>query len=92
MLVQAAEEAETRRGYHEAAGLYERALPYVADPLFHARLLCRQGEALYLAGEPASAQPRLEEGIPLLEDGAQAEEAARHPADARLVLLAGGPA
>ena len=60
VLMQAAEEAESGRGYHEAADLCERALPHVADALLHARLLCRQGEAYYLAGEPARAQPRLE--------------------------------
>lgn len=77
-LIQAAEEAEHRRGYPEAADLYGRALHHVVDPLPHARLLCRQAKAYYLVGELARAQPLFEQGIQVLEDGGLTEEAASH--------------
>jgi tetratricopeptide (TPR) repeat protein len=77
-LIQAAEEAESRRGYHEAAELYERALPHVADGLLHARVTCQQAQAYYFVGAPARAKPQLEKAIPVLEFGGLAEEAATY--------------
>jgi tetratricopeptide (TPR) repeat protein len=77
-LMRAAEDAASRRGYHEAADLYERALPHVADRLLQSRLWCRQADAYYLAGEPTRAQPLLERGIPILEQAGHGNEAASH--------------
>jgi DNA-binding SARP family transcriptional activator/tetratricopeptide (TPR) repeat protein len=82
LLIRAAEEAKNRLGYHEAAGLYERAVPHVPDELARARLECKQGEAYYLAGEPARAVPLLESSIPLLEKSGVSSE----PAGYRLTL------
>jgi class 3 adenylate cyclase/tetratricopeptide (TPR) repeat protein len=77
-LIQAAEEAENRRGYYEAAELYERALPHVVDALLHARLTCRQAQAYYFVGAPGQAKPQLEKAIPVLEQGGLTEEAATY--------------
>lgn len=78
MLIQAAEEAEKRRGFHEAAELYNRALPHVEDPLLRARLKCRQAQAYYNAGSPALARPLMEESIPVLEQAGLTNDAATY--------------
>ena len=80
--IKAAEDAERRRGYQTAAGLYARILPHVNDPLMSAELMCRIGEALYLNGDTAKARPYFEEALPTLESQGQTRAAARF----RLVL------
>ena len=75
-LIEGAEDAEKRSGYHEAADLYGRALEHVADPPFRARILGRQARAYYNAGEPAESRPRLEHAIPTLEANGLVDEAA----------------
>jgi len=76
MCLQAAEEAERRRGLREAAELYERALPHVADERRRGRILCRLGTAHFFAGSPARAQQHLEDGVRLLEAYVDEREAA----------------
>jgi class 3 adenylate cyclase/tetratricopeptide (TPR) repeat protein len=75
-LLRAGEEAESRRGYTEAAHLYKLAQAHVGDAALWARLACREAQAWYLAGEPTRAQPLLEEGIGVLERAGHVEEAA----------------
>ncbi len=72
----AAEEAEHRSGYREAAELYGRVLPHVRDDCARGRILCRLGNALFFAGNPARAQAHLEEGTRLLEQCGETREAA----------------
>lgn len=77
LCIKAAEEAEARWAMHDAAALFELALPHVDDPLEQARLLCRLGTAYVYAGESLKAQPPLESGIAQLEAAGQRLEAAR---------------
>jgi tetratricopeptide (TPR) repeat protein len=80
--IKAAEDAERRRGYREAIELYGRVLPHLRDKLSRGRMICKLGNAHWLAGDPRTAQHHLEEGIALLEECGQKREAARY----RLVL------
>ena len=80
--IKAAEDAERRLAYHEAAALYERVLPQVPTAALRAPLLCRFGNALYRAGDRQQASGALEEGVGLLETAGDLQEAARY----RLVL------
>ncbi len=74
--LQAAEEAERRSAYHEAADLYARVLPHLADARARGRTLSRLGDAHFHAGSPALAQQHLEQGIALLEGCGETHEAA----------------
>jgi len=74
--LKAAEDAERQYAYRQAADLYERVLPHITHPALRASLVCRLGNALYLAGDRRRAAPFLEEGIRLLEETGQAVEAA----------------
>lgn len=74
--LKAAEDAERQYAYRQAADLYERVLPYFTHPALRSSLLCRLGNALYLAGDRRRAAPFLEEGIQRLEAAGQAVEAA----------------
>jgi len=74
--LQAAEEAERRSAYRQAADLYERALPHVAEARLRALTLSRLGDAHLQGGSPARAQQRLEQAIPLLEGCGEWREAA----------------
>jgi class 3 adenylate cyclase len=74
----AAEDAERRRGFREAAELYERALQHVSQPVERGRVLCRLGTAYNSAGASARGQRYLEQGIPLLDKGGQVGEVAHH--------------
>ncbi len=76
--IKAAEEAERRRGYREAAELFRRALPHLNDKLMRSQILCRLGNAHLLAGDLGKAQPYLEEGVELLEQSEQTAVAARY--------------
>jgi EAL domain-containing protein (putative c-di-GMP-specific phosphodiesterase class I)/tetratricopeptide (TPR) repeat protein len=74
----AAEMALLGRAYKAAASLYERVLPHVVDPAEHARLLCELGNAHWNAGDPATAQKYLDDGIAALESQGSALSAAHH--------------
>ncbi len=80
--IRAAEDAEGGHAFREAAELYERILAHVHDDLTRGRILCRLGNALYEANQPARAQHYFEQGVPLLEAAGQTREAARY----RMVL------
>ena len=67
MCLEAASDALRRRGYREAAQLYERVLPHMEDGVEQGRLLCQLGEANWRAGDPASALRYLEKGVDALE-------------------------
>ena len=76
--LQAAEEAERRRGYGEAADLYSRVLPHLGEgTLAGGQILCRTGHARYLNGEFGKAQPYLEEGIAILDRYGEPRDAAK---------------
>jgi class 3 adenylate cyclase/tetratricopeptide (TPR) repeat protein len=76
--IKAAEDAERRRGYQEAAELYGRILPNVKDRLLHAQLTGRIGEALYLDGQAARPMAYFAEAIPTLESLGQVADAAHY--------------
>ena len=67
MCLEAAEDAIRRRGYREAAELYQRVLPYILDDYEHSLVLCRLGEAIWKSGDAATAQEHLEQGTASLE-------------------------
>ena len=62
----AAREAASRYGDREAAELYERILPHIADERERGKVLLRLGRALWRAGDPATAEPSLADGIAAL--------------------------
>lgn len=76
--IKAAEDAERRRGYQEAAELYGRILPDVKDPLLHAQLMCRIGESLYLDGQASRPLAYFADAVPALESLGQVRDAARY--------------
>ncbi|MEA2683076.1 MAG: hypothetical protein QOK05_1404 [Chloroflexota bacterium] len=78
LCLDAAADAMRRRGYREAAELYERILPHMTDKLEHGRTLSRLGEANWRAGEPASAQRYLEQAIEVLDDAGEKLEGAHY--------------
>ena len=73
----AAEDAERRYGFEEAAELYTLLLP-VTSGLERARLLCRLGEAYWRASASARGVDPLQEGVAALEAAGERLEAARH--------------
>jgi len=82
MCIKAADDAERRLAYLEAAALYERVLPHLGDDLLRATIACRLGNAFYLGGERRQAGTSLENGIAALEAQGRSAEAAHY----RLVL------
>jgi len=76
--IKAAEDAERRRGYQEAAELYGRILPDVKDSLLNAQLTGRIGEALYLDGQASTPQAYFSEAIAMLESRGEVRDAARY--------------
>ena len=82
MCIKAAEDAERRLAYLEAAALYERVLPHLGDTALRAAIACRLGNAFYLGGERGEAENSLEAGIVVLEAQGRTAEAAHY----RLVL------
>ena len=76
--IKAAEDAERRRGYQEAAELYGRILPDVKDRLLNAQLMCRIGEALYLDGQASKPLSYFAEAVPTLESLGQVRDAAHY--------------
>jgi class 3 adenylate cyclase len=78
MCVAAAEAAIGARAYKDAATLFERALPHVADAVERSRLMCRAGDAYWSNAEVAAARRLLEQGIADLEVAGLTVEAAGH--------------
>lgn len=76
--IKAAEEAERRRAYREAADLFLRVLPHLTDGLTRGQIMCRVGRAWWMAGDPSKAQPYLDEGVHRLEESGQMREAAKY--------------
>ena len=76
MCLEAAQDALRRRGYREAAALYERVLPHLENGPEAGRIICRLGEANWRAGDPASAQKYLEQGVEALQQASLPLEAA----------------
>ena len=76
--LEAAAAAEERHGYDEATALYSLLLPVVTAGVERARLLCRLGEAYWLASRPVKAVEPLAEGIRMLEKEGHLPEAAHH--------------
>src|SRR5438046_8011734 len=74
--IKAAEDAERRLAYQEAAALYERVLPHVTGSPLRTSLTCRWGNALYLAGDRQRAAAALEDGVRLPGEANSPEEAA----------------
>lgn len=72
--LRAAEEAERRSGFREAAELYERILPQIADKQKRGEVLCRLGRVLHFSGDAAD-ESYLREGIELMEACGQIREA-----------------
>lgn len=76
----AAAEAEDAWAMVDAADLYEKALPHVADPLERADVLQRLGKCLRYVSRPGAAgasEGRLEEAVRLFEQHGHPVEAAR---------------
>lgn len=65
--MEAAEQALRAQGYREAAQLFERILPLVAEPRRQAELRCRMGTAFLLNGDTALAELHLEAGVRTLD-------------------------
>ncbi len=78
LCLQAAQEAERRGGYREAAELYERVLPHLPDDVALGQVLCRLGEAHLLVENPARGQRHLEEGVRVLEKSGERRAAAHY--------------
>src|SRR4029077_18169055 len=78
MCVAAAEAAIAASAYRDAAALFERALPHVADRVERARLMCRAGDAYWTNTEVVSARSLLEQVIADLEAAGLGLEAAGH--------------
>lgn len=77
MCVTAAESAIAARAYRDAADLFERAAPHLAEAVARARLLTRAADAHWNNSESAAARRALEEAIPRLEAAGEMAEAAR---------------
>lgn len=80
--LRAADQAVQRKGYDEAARLYEWALHHVTDAAERGRVLARLGECRYATSATELAVGHLQEGATLLAQAGLAREAAR----ARLLL------
>lgn len=75
--IKAAEEAQRRRGYHEAADLYMRALPRLKG-VMRGHVEGALGYVLLLQRDPGRAVGHLAAAIDLLEDAGQGVPAARY--------------
>jgi class 3 adenylate cyclase len=73
-----AEEAETAAAFSEAAGLLERILPHVTDPLEHAQIVSRMGHDYARNGQPGVAETLLADGVAALEELGETLTAARY--------------
>jgi DNA-binding CsgD family transcriptional regulator len=76
--IKAAEEAQRRRGYHEAADLYERVLPLIGDNWVRGQVEGSLGYVHLLQRDPGRAVGHLAEGIRILEAAGQSVGAARY--------------
>ena len=78
MCLAAAADAIRRRGFQEAAELYERVLPHLKPGVDEGTVMCQLGEAHWRAGDPTSGQRYLEKGIDVLEQSGEALLGAHH--------------
>jgi class 3 adenylate cyclase len=76
--IKAAEDAERRQGYSDAAELYTRILPHLNDRLMRGQILCRLGYAYWAVEDPGRAMPFLRDGVALLEETGQRRDAAKY--------------
>jgi class 3 adenylate cyclase len=76
--LESAGEAERAAAFRQAAGLLERALPHIDDPLEHGLVVCRIGHDYALNGEPGIAVGFLSDGIDALEGLGEALATARY--------------
>jgi DNA-binding CsgD family transcriptional regulator len=76
--IKAAEEAQRRGGYHEAADLYERVLPSLTDTMLRGQVEGAVGYVYLLQRDPGRAIGHLMDGVRLLESLGQWREAARY--------------
>jgi DNA-binding NarL/FixJ family response regulator len=76
--IKAAEEAQRRGGYHEAADLYERVLPLLTDTMLRGHIQGAVGYVYLLQRDPGRALGHLAEGVKLLEAANQHVHAARY--------------
>jgi len=76
--LEAASDAIRRRGFQEAAELYERVLPHLEHGVAEGTVLCQLGEARWRAGDPTAAQRYLEKGVEVLEHAGEKLLAAHH--------------
>jgi class 3 adenylate cyclase len=74
----AGDEACRAQAPDDAVELYQRALPYLSDPVEHARILCRLGESLNYAGEAARSREALEQGRAVFADAGDPLEVAEY--------------
>ena len=78
MCLEAAADAIRRRGFQEAAELYERVLPHLEQGVSEGTVLCQLGEAHWRAGDPTSGQRYLEKGVDVLDRADERLLAAHH--------------
>lgn len=76
--IKAAEEAQRRGGYHEAADLYERVLPSVTETVLRGQIEGALGYVYLLQRDPGRAIGHLEESIRRLGAAQRPVEAARY--------------
>ena len=76
--LEAAKEAQLRRGHREAAAIYARMIPHLSDRMKQGRVRCLLGDAQFSAGDYGEALTSLEEGIRALELHDQGREAAHY--------------
>ncbi len=72
----AAAQAFASGAYAAAAEQYQSVLPAIHEPLEHARIVAKIGEAFFLNALPAQAKPLLEEAAAALADSDAAAESA----------------
>jgi adenylate cyclase len=74
----AADDAECRKGYAEAAELYERIIDHVPDESQRGDILGRLGRAHFMAGQTRRGQRYLEEGLTILDRASDPRPAASY--------------
>jgi class 3 adenylate cyclase len=78
IVMEAAQDAVQRRGFREAAQLYERIVRIVTSEPDRSRLHCLLAEAYYFSAEAPRAIPLYEQAIPVVEAQGEIVFAAHH--------------
>jgi EAL domain-containing protein (putative c-di-GMP-specific phosphodiesterase class I) len=78
MCLDAAADALRRRGFQEAAALYERVLPHLEHGVVEGRVMCQLGEAQWRSGDPTAGRRYLEKGVTILDAAGESQIAAHH--------------